>query len=126
VAARKRNIKKRLTTLDSDAQKWLEGQPCGFFKFKHDDELAALFEEHGDTDSMFWRRGMSLPITLEDLESREAAWLGSGDNDEYGFNSYFIDKHYSDEQKKELWESRGDKKRFQWRHGMRRPEPIGS
>jgi hypothetical protein len=102
MAPRKRNIKKRLTTLDSDAQKWLEGQPCGFFKFKHDDELAALFEEHGDTDSMFWRRDMSLPITLEKLEAFEDAWLESGEDDKYGFNSYFINKYYSDDEKQTL------------------------
>jgi hypothetical protein len=36
---------------------------------------------------MFWRRDMSHPVTLQMLEVWESAWLNSGDDDEYGFNS---------------------------------------
>jgi hypothetical protein len=88
-------------------------------------ELQPIWDQHGDTDSMFWRRDMRRPITREDLESHEDAWLASGESDEYGMQSFFIDKHYSDHEKQALWDERGDKKRFQWQHGKRRPEPIG-
>jgi hypothetical protein len=53
--------------LSSKAQAWLAGRECAFFVFKPDDELEALWQEQGDTDSMFWHRGMSMPISLEAL-----------------------------------------------------------
>jgi hypothetical protein len=110
--------------LSSNAQAWLAGRPSGFFQFKHDDVLEALFEGHGDPENFFWRRDMRRPITLEDLEANEDAWLGSGDDDEYGRNSYFIDRHYSDSEKAALFKERGDKAHFRWRAGMRRPEAV--
>ena len=80
MAIRSRNLNKR-QALSNDAQKWLAGdKSAGMFAFQHDDVLGALFAEHG-TDSMFWRRGMRRPITLEELEANEDAWLCSGDDD---------------------------------------------
>ncbi len=119
---RKRTLSRR-QALDSNAQAWLRGEPCGFFMFKPQDELEALWEEYGDKDNMFWRSRYCLPITREELEANEDAWLNSGESDEYGSCSYFIDKYYTDEEKQTLW-SRGDKKRFHWRPGMRGPESI--
>ena len=101
MAIRAKKLNKRAAVSEA-ARLWLDGQPCGFFKFKHQDELASLFEDHGDSESMYWHRGMSLPITREDLESREDAWLNSGEDDPYGSNSYFVDKYYSDEEKAAL------------------------
>jgi hypothetical protein len=124
VAPRKRNLKKRASTLDSNAQAWLRGEPCGFFKFKSQDELEALWNAYGDADSMFWRRGMMLPITREELEANEDAWINSGAADEYGASSYFTDAHYTDDEKAALWNERGDKTRYDWRAGMRRPAAI--
>ncbi|MFB9265585.1 hypothetical protein ACFFWD_20925 [Bradyrhizobium erythrophlei] len=81
--------------------------------FKHLDELEALWNQHGDESSMFWRRSMKLvPITLADLKEHEDAWLNSGESDEYGASSFFINKQYSDAEKTAPWEKRGDKKRF--------------
>jgi hypothetical protein len=73
---------------------------------------------------MFWRRDMSLPITLEKLAAFEDAWLGSGEDDQYGMQSFFIHKYYSDEEKQTLWAERGDKSLYRWREGMRKPEPL--
>src|ERR1700687_6172945 len=101
---RKRNITRR-ASLDSNAQAWLDGRcrESGFYQFKPDAELEALWAEHGDTDTMFWRRDMSLPITLEDLEARVEAWLDAGEDDKYGFSSYFVNKHYAANEKLKLW-----------------------
>jgi hypothetical protein len=65
-------------------------------------QLAALWNEHGGSDSMYWDRGRILPITSEALDAHEDSWINSGDSDEYGAASYFIDAHYSDEEKKEF------------------------
>jgi hypothetical protein len=119
---RKRRINKAKEQISEQATAWLEGKPSGFFQFKPNDELQALWDSHGDTDSMFWCRDMSLPITLEDLEANEDAWLNSGDDDEYGFKSFFVYKYYSDDEKQALWDDRGDKERFRWQSDMRRPE----
>jgi hypothetical protein len=89
---RRRNLSRR-QHLDSDAQAWLDGRECHFFQFKPDDELAAIWQEHGDSETMYWTRGMSLPITLEELKANESAWLNSGEHDEYGMQSFFIGKH---------------------------------
>jgi hypothetical protein len=123
LAQRKRNISRR-AALSSDARAWLRGEKCGFFEFQNDDALEAVWNEYGDDEAFFWRRDMSLPITLEKLEAVEDAWLNSGEDDEYGFNSFFIAKHYSDEEKQTLWHSRGNKKRFRWSRGMWKPEAI--
>jgi hypothetical protein len=56
------------------------------------------------------------------LQARKDAWLNSGESDEYGVCSFFIHKHYTDDEKAALWNERGDKSRFQWQAGMRRPE----
>jgi len=58
---------------------------------------------------MFWRREMMLPITREELEANEEAWLDSGESDEYGSCSYFIHRFYTDDEKQALWDERGDK-----------------
>lgn len=49
-----RNSKHR-GALDSSALAWLRGHhnTGSFFKFKPDDELEALWLEHGDTETMF-------------------------------------------------------------------------
>jgi hypothetical protein len=114
----------KTATLPSDARAWLAGdKSCGFYQFKPDDELADLWNAYG-SDSMFWRRDMSLPITLEDLEERENAWLGTGKGSEYGGESFFVYKHYSDEEQQTLWNERGDKDSFRWTLGMYRPAAI--
>jgi hypothetical protein len=123
MAARRRTDKKRAGLAD-DAIAWLAGEPCGFFQFQSTDILEELWEAHGDTDSMFWRPEMSLPITLEDLEAFEDLWLASGEDDKYGGKSFFIYRYYSDDEKQELFESRGDKSLYRWLPGMRRPESI--
>lgn len=93
-------------------------------QFKPDEELAALFEEHGDTDSMWWCRDLARPITLETLEAFEDGWLSSGESDECGMRSYFIAKHYSDDEKQTLWAERGDKSLYRYLQGARKPEAI--
>jgi hypothetical protein len=100
------------------------GDNSGFFEFKLNDELEALWLEQGDEENFFWRIGMARPVTLEKLEASENEWLNSGESDEYGTRSYFISKYYSDEEKQELWNERGNKKRFRWRPGLRQPEAI--
>jgi hypothetical protein len=47
---------------DDFRQAWLRGdRNCGFFKFKHQDELEELWNEYGDRDNLFWQPGMRLP-----------------------------------------------------------------
>ena len=123
MAIRAKKLNKR-AALSHDAQAWLRGEPCGFFQFKNDDDLEALWLTHGDDIKMFWRRSVGLPITLELLEGFEDAWLASGDNDEYGGNSYFVYRFCSDDEKRKLWESRGDKDLLRWQPGMRKPMVI--
>jgi hypothetical protein len=49
--------------LSSDAQAWLRGdESCGWFRFKDQGQLEALWNQHGEKSSMFWQRGMLLPI----------------------------------------------------------------
>jgi hypothetical protein len=117
MAVRANKLNKR-QALDSDAHAWLRGEPCGFFKFQNDDALEAVWNEYGDDDSMFWR------ISLEKLEAFEDAWLESGEDDEYGFNSFFVYKYYSDDEKRKLWTDRGNKSLYRWSLGMRKPEPL--
>ena len=45
---RKRRIDKRRPSLEGNAERWLRDEPCGFFKFKRKDELAALWADHAD------------------------------------------------------------------------------
>lgn len=62
---RKRNLSRR-TALSSAAQAWLRGEPCGFFKFKPQDELAALWADYGDHENMIWESRYCLPAKLEE------------------------------------------------------------
>lgn len=120
---RQRSNFSRRAALSSNAQAWLRGDPsCGFFKFKTQGELEALWQDYGDHENMWWRSRYHLPVTRDYLEERESAWLNSGESDEYGAHSCFIDKHYTDEEKQALWTEHGDQKRFRWVPGMRRPE----
>jgi hypothetical protein len=36
--------------LSESAQKWLPGEPSGFFKFKTADELASMWAQYGDPE----------------------------------------------------------------------------
>jgi hypothetical protein len=126
MVARSKKINKR-QALDDSAIAWLAGeQRKDFFQFKPVAELESLFEEFGDHEAMFYRRGMLRPITVEELEANEESWLNSGESDEYGRDSYFIHANYSDEEKTALWNERGDKTRYEWRAGMKRPAPTES
>jgi hypothetical protein len=40
--------------LSEDAERWLRGEPCGFFEFKDARELAALWAEYGDPEVAEW------------------------------------------------------------------------
>jgi hypothetical protein len=88
----------------------------------------ALWEAHGNPETHFWRPGMRLPISMEDLNHHAACWLesGEGDNDPYGGDSYFIHTHYSEDEKQKLWGDFGDKENFHWERVLRRPIPIGA
>jgi hypothetical protein len=99
VRARKLNNRQALT---SAARDWLDGKQCGFFRSKSQDELSSSCAEHGNDDDMFWRSRYCLPITRETLEEHENSWLASGEGDEYGRASCFIDAHYSDDEKSAL------------------------
>jgi hypothetical protein len=88
----------------------------------------ALWQAHGDDSKMFWRPGMRLPITLEDLENHEACWLesGEGDNDLFGGDSYFIHTFYTSDERQKLWADFGDKALYKWTPELRRPIPINA
>ena len=75
MSTNRKTTPRRGTTLgDSDADRWLRGEKCGMFEFKHNDELSALWQAHGDEEKFFWRRdSQSLPISLETLERYENA-----------------------------------------------------
>lgn len=120
---RKRNLSRR-TSLDPAAQAWLRGEKSGFFEFKPHEELATLWEEHGDASAMFYRCGMSHPISRKSLTANENEWLASGIDDEHGANSYFIATYYTTDDKQSLWDKRGDHESFLWESGMRRPVSI--
>lgn len=59
MATNRKATPRRGTTLgDSNADRWLRGdKSCGFFQFKHDDELIPLWEAHGDPDVATWDMG---------------------------------------------------------------------
>jgi hypothetical protein len=119
-------MKKRTNSrqgLGEDARLWLDGERnCSFFRFKPADELQALWNAHGNSETMFWRRGSGLPITLEKLEGLEDSWLGSAVDDDYGGASFFIGKFYNDDEKQTLFTKRGDQKTTHWEIGMWKPE----
>lgn len=113
---RKRNMSKR-SALDEPARLWLDGdERCGFYKFRTQEQLAAVWRDHGEEEKMFWRSRYHLPIPREELEAHEDDWLdGAG---------YTVVNHYTDDEKQVLWNKRGDKARFDWQPGMRMPAPI--
>ena len=61
---RKRNLSRR-QALDSNAQAWLRGEPCGFFKYKSQEELQKVWDEFGDHENMFWESRYCLPAKRE-------------------------------------------------------------
>jgi hypothetical protein len=68
--------------LSQNARAWLRGDKscCVFFRGKPADELEELWQQaHGDSDSMYWKRGMRLPISHEALEEHENDSLESGE-----------------------------------------------
>jgi hypothetical protein len=126
VARAKRNNKRQALT--KAARDWLDGKPCGFFKFKSQDELAALWAEHGDEDNMFWRSRYCLPITSEELEAREESWLNAADEEVHyrSLATSFINNNYTEDERQALWDELGDKSRFRFRRGMVWPAPIAN
>jgi hypothetical protein len=102
VARAKRNNKRQ--PLTPDARAWLDGKPCGLFKFKSQDELAALWAEHGEEDNMFWRSRYCLPITREELEAREESWLTATDAQVHyrSLAASFINSNYTDDERQEF------------------------
>jgi hypothetical protein len=89
---------------------------------------AELWEAHGNPETHFWRKGMRSPISLTpDLEHHEACWLESGgEGDEYGGDSFFVWKYFSDDEKQKLWDDCGDKENFKWTPELRRPIPANA
>ena len=64
----KRRNNKRRSELSDDARAWLEGRPCGFFEFKHTDELIPLWQAYGDPNVATWDLGdSSKPVAVGDL-----------------------------------------------------------
>jgi hypothetical protein len=57
----KRRTNKRREALCEDAERWLRGEPCGFFEFKDANELAALSAEYGDTKIAEWDDEAGMP-----------------------------------------------------------------
>jgi hypothetical protein len=88
-------------------------------------QCEALWSAHGDEEKFFYRPGMRLPISMEDLEHNEACWL-TPDNDNFGGESYFIWKFYDDDEKQKLWDDFGDKELYHFESCLRRPIPRGA
>ena len=60
----KRRRSKHRAGLSADQLAWLAGsQDCGFIQFQMDQQLRALWDEHGDKENMVWNEGMYLPVT---------------------------------------------------------------
>jgi hypothetical protein len=57
----KRRISKRREQLCENAEKWLRGEPSGFFEFKDANELAALWAEYGDPEVAEWDKAAQMP-----------------------------------------------------------------
>jgi hypothetical protein len=104
MSIRARNLNKR-RALSANVQAWLNGdKSCGFFQFKPQAELEALWTTYGDHDGMFWRSRYDLPITHEELAEHEEAWLASGEDDGYfGMAGSFIQHNYTAPEKAVLW-----------------------
>jgi hypothetical protein len=62
----KRRVTKRREELCEDAERWLQGEPCGFFEFKDARELAALWAEHGDPAVAEWDEAAEMPRARKD------------------------------------------------------------
>jgi hypothetical protein len=57
----KRRTNKRREALCEDGERWLRGEPCGFFEFKDAAELAALWAEYGDPTVAEWDEEAGMP-----------------------------------------------------------------
>jgi hypothetical protein len=57
----KRRANKRHEQLCEDGERWLRGEPCGFFEFKDADELASLWAEYGDPAVAEWDEAARKP-----------------------------------------------------------------
>jgi hypothetical protein len=57
----KRRVNKRREQLCEDAERWLRGEPCGFFEFKDAKELAALWAQYGDPKVAVWDEAAGMP-----------------------------------------------------------------
>jgi hypothetical protein len=53
----KRRTNKKRDALSDDAIAFLEGRPCGFFEFKHHDELVLIWETFGNPEVATWDMG---------------------------------------------------------------------
>jgi hypothetical protein len=69
----KRRTAKRREQLSEDAERWLRGEPSGFFEFKNADELAALWAEYGDPKIAVWDEGARKPRARKPTE---VPWSG--------------------------------------------------
>jgi hypothetical protein len=107
VMAIKKRLDKRRVAIGDEALAWLDGEEVGgFFELGRDNELEALWLEHGDDSKLFWRRGMFRPITKQDLKAEEDGWLLSAVDDRYQLKSYFVFCLYTDDEKRTLWDER--------------------
>jgi hypothetical protein len=57
----KRRVNKRREQLCEDGERWLRGEPSGFFEFKDAKELAALWAEFGDPKVAVWDDEAGMP-----------------------------------------------------------------
>ena len=57
----KRRVEKRRAALSENAEKWLRGEPCGFFQFKDEDTLRAIWDEYGDPQVAYWDKAAKKP-----------------------------------------------------------------
>jgi hypothetical protein len=57
----KRRTSKCREHLCEDAERWLRGEPSGFFEFKDAGELAALWTEYGDPKVADWDEAAKMP-----------------------------------------------------------------
>ena|SRR5258708_4862402 len=58
----KRRTNKKRDGISEHEAAWLQGDhDCGFVQFKHPDDLQALWDRAGDSETMFWEPPMSYP-----------------------------------------------------------------
>jgi hypothetical protein len=60
----KRRVSKRREALCEDGERWLRGEPSGFFEFKEANELAALWAEYGDPAIAEWDDAAAMPRAI--------------------------------------------------------------